>query len=649
VVIVGTHLNLTPAFKITVSSVSPEPWRRVTGSIQSGQDWLFPAYYPFGLSAFKDLRTLAPDAKWDPSTQPLLASLKQAHVLWTQAKTAFESGATMPDVGLEFPKGFAPYRHQMMGIVRAHTWWRTFFLWEMGTGKTRTLIDAYRLSRREDPSLKRMLVLAPPVVLPTWRNEVARCSQGELRAIIWDGTDETFQDARTADVVIISYARARMEFDPRYIAANRLLQLDYQTIVADESHAIGNYEADQAAAALALSAKASRRYLASGTAGDHPGKLYPQFRFLAPALLPLSWTQFQDRYFVFSRFKKHQVFGYKNLDDLNSRVEQVATRMKKKDCLDLPPVSFVDVPFELTSAQVDEYDACIARLRDRDLYQKVLAGKGVSVAHGGALVNKLLQIVSGFILEGADPLICDGCTHMPNCVAQRIQPYTRNCQLVQIRPKTEVRRLPGAKKGTLSDLLANILNDDETNKVIVWGSYLEELNDIEDVVKALGVGYVRVDGSTTSKIGEISAKFQSDPDCRVYIGQVTSGVGVTLTAANYMVYYALTWNLTSYKQSLERNNRPGQTRKMVVYRLLSSKPGALDQFLARVLEFKDQVAYTMLERVACSSCDRMASCAKAEIRPFQSGCKYLAQIDKPTATTDYLNERIPNEGNAEER
>jgi SNF2 family DNA or RNA helicase len=60
----------------------------------------------------------------------------------------------------------------------------------MGTGKTRTMIDGFRLSRRENPELKRMLVLAPPVVLPTWVNEVRRCSQSALRAVIWDGTDK---------------------------------------------------------------------------------------------------------------------------------------------------------------------------------------------------------------------------------------------------------------------------------------------------------------------------------------------------------------------------------------------------------------------------------------------------------------------------
>lgn len=637
--IYGTHLSLTPAFKLQSVGVSPDPWRRVTGAVQSGRDWLFPAYYPLGLAAFRDLRILAPQLEWDLSTAPLLRDIQRADKTWTEAKAAFDSKQELALPPLTYPPSFEPYQHQRLGILMATTWYRALFLWEMGTGKTRTMVDAFRLSRSENPNLRQMLVLAPPVVLPTWVNEVDRCSQGSMRAVIWDGTEKGFEKAKDADVVVVSYARARIEFDPDRKEPNRLTQLDYQVIVGDESHSIGNFDSAQTRAALALSSKAARRYLLSGTAADSPGKLYPQFRFLSPSLMPMDWYRYRENYFVFSKYRKGQVFGYKNLDDLNSRVNGIASRMKKSECLDLPPVTFIDVPFPLSAEQTDMYDACIARLKDYDLYQKTLAGQGVSVAHGGALVNKLLQTISGFVIEGADPLICDGCMHMQRCVDQSIRPYTEQCQIVQIRPKTEVKRLASSKKSTFKELLDNILSDDPTNKVIVWGTYLEELNDIQEVVESLKYGYVRVDGSSTSRIGEISKQFQTDPDCRVYIGQVNSGVGVTLTAANYMIYYALTWNLTSYKQSLERNNRPGQTRNMVVYRLLSTHPGALDQFLAKVLEFKDNVAYTMLERVTCATCERSADCAKAAIRPFRAGCKYSAAVDKPTATAEYLEER----------
>ena len=633
----GTRVNLTPIFRLEGCGKSADPWRRVSGALSADNGWLFPAYYPFGKAAFKDLRIVAPHLQWDPSTAEHLALLSHADKHWIAAKDAFQEKRPVPfPFDLSFPKGFEPYQHQLLGIQMIALWWRAFLLWEMGTGKTRTMIDGFRLSRRENPEVRRMLVLAPPVVLPTWVAEVDRCSQGEMRAVIWDGTDKTAEAAQTADVVAVSYARVRIEADPKKHAVNRLLNLDYQVIVGDESHSIGNFESDQTRAALQLSAKASRRYLLSGTAADHPGKLYPQLRFLSPTFLPMNWMEYKNTYFVLSQFQRGRVFGYKHMDDLNSRVDQIASRMKKKDCIDLPPVTFVDVPFQLTEEQSSAYDACIARLRDYDLYKEKYEGQGVSVVHGASLVNKLLQVISGFALEGADPMICDGCQHLVRCVDMGIKPYTEACQLVKIKPPTTVRRFSNYKLSTFKDLIDGVLQDDPTNKVIVWATYLEELNDIENVVKDLGYGYVRIDGKNTNKIKDIAHRFQTDENCRVYVGQVMSGVGVTLTAANFMVYYSLTWNLTAYKQSLERNNRPGQTRNMTVYRLLSTYQNALDRFLAATLQFKDNVAYTMLERIACAGCDRVKDCAAAEIKPFTAACKYSAQVSKPQATAEYL-------------
>lgn len=642
--IFGTHLNLTPVFRITPDSPAPEPWVRVTGAAQIGKDWFFPAYYPSGLAVIHDLRILAPDVKFDESALPHRQALKDADTLWRRAQADFAAHRDLPlPEGIDFPAGFEPYQHQRLGMIMAATWWRSFFLWEMGTGKTRTMIDGYRLSRRENPELKRMLVMAPPVVIPTWVDEVERCSQGAMTAAIWDGTEKSYEKAQGADVVVLSYARARLEFDPKKVGPQVMKDLDYQVICADESHSIGNYDSAQTKAALMLSSKAARRYLLSGTAADHPGKLYSQLRFLAPGFMPMTWWQYRENYFVFSPYRKGQVFGYKHLDDLNSRVDAISSRMKKSECLDLPPVSFVDVSFALSGEQERAYDACIARLKDKDLYQRVLAGEGVSVAHGGALVNKLLQIISGFAIEGADPLVCDACQRVQHCVDNKIQPYTPACEVVKEKPPTTIRRFASGKLDMFKQLVDNILSDDDTNKVIVWGTYLQELDDMEEAVKSLKYGYVRVDGSTTHKIGEISKEFQTDPKCRVYIGQVTSGVGVTLTAANYMIYYSLTWNLTSYKQSLERNNRPGQNRNMVVYRMLSTHPGALDRFLAQTLQFKDRVAYTMLERVVCATCDRAERCAKDEVLPFRKGCKYAADVSRPTATAEYLNIRKTKE------
>jgi SNF2 family DNA or RNA helicase len=250
--------------------------------------------------------------------------------------------------------------------------------------------------------------------------------------------------------------------------------------------------------------------------------------------------------------------------------------------------------------------------------------------HGAARVNKLLQIVSGFMIVGPDSTICDACPSMERCVENRIKPYTKSCVVVQTPPPRQIiRDVENPKLEMFEQLLSNILESDDTNKVLCWGSYLPELDDMEAVCRKLKVGHVRVDGDSTKHIKEIEDKFAEDPDCRVYVGQVRSGVGINLTSANYAVYYSLPWDQVQYHQSLERNNRPGQVRAMTVYRLIGDD--TIQEFVAQVLAHKDHIAYTLVEKIACAQCDQQARCGPENIRPFRQGCKYQSEAVRPIA------------------
>ena len=173
--------------------------------------------------------------------------------------------------------------------------------------------------------------------------------------------------------------------------------------------------------------------------------------------------------------------------------------------------------------------------------------------------------------------------------------------------------------------------------MIVWGSFDEELDDLMKVCERLGGAPVRLDGDTTKHIADIRERFQGDSTCRTLVGMVTAGIGIDLSAANYMLYYSLPWQPLVYSQAEDRNNGPGQKRPMTVYRLLTSaETPALDRFIAGVLKFKGRVAYTMLERVACASCERQATCALDGTVPFQENCKYAAAVARPVTKVHLL-------------
>ena len=688
-------MNHTPVLVLPTSETGD--WRKAWGASPRQRDWIFPGYYPFGLTAFDDLQRLCPGIQVDGSAARLVAKAREARAIEARAVAAWEAGRFTE---LPLPSGYKffrdPFRHQTYGIALGYARWRKFYLWDMGVGKTGTVLELFRLLKALG-EFGKALILCPPVVLSTWEREARKVSDDELRVTVWDGDwiadrelrargwtaprkgvkgtsrvpfvrEVLAERAAVSDLVVVSYPMARIEATSalKEKRPNPLVALGCDIVVGDESHSLGAYESQTTRAALELSAGAGRRILLSGTAADHPKKLYPQLRFLAPGLLPMDYQQYQTRYMLLHPHIRHLVLGYTNLDELNAKVDLVASRMKKRDCLDLPPRTTTDVPFRLGPRQAKRYNELVENAKaTADLFMKkapkvslrVLTPEDeealdsgtfavapvhkedkvhVAMAEGGVRVSKLRQILSGFLLPSLDLSICDGCAHLTSCVARGTKPYTPGCKVPELPPMDPVRDFENPRLDVCRQLLSNILDADETNKVIVWANFRMELNDLEGVCKDLGVGYVRVDGSTSSRVRHFEDRFESDPACRVWVAQSSTGVGITLNAANYTIDYAPTWDRVHDKQKRDRNYRAGQTRPVTEYRLYAD--GTLDEFIMATLGFKDDVAFTMLEKIRCAGCDHQSRCAREENRPFQEGCVYQAEVTKPKTTVSVVDD-----------
>ena len=635
------------------------------------QVWRFPAYYPFAQMVHRDLRLAVPYAVWSRDALDHLRAADAVAARWVAAESSWATGEgdPLPDAPVAFPQGFEPYRHQRLGIARMRDWRRTWLIWDMGTGKTRTVLDGLRVLAAEG-GFRRALVLGPPVVLPGWRAEAARVSQGAWRGVIWDGTPDAARDAHDAPIVLASYTRAYLaslftydhpQFGETEVFAperSPLLDLDYDVIVADEAHSLGNLDAKQTQAAMCLSARATRRILLTGTPGDTPDKIYTQMRFLAPWLAPLPAHKFKERYHVYASGRGTQKFlvGYQNLAELNAQVDVVAHRMKKSNCLDLPPMTVVDVPFELGVKQQARYNEMVVEMRasvapalgyltthaydpDENRTHLMIVGQDeprdvlFQLPHGAARLNKLLQLTSGFMFEGLDLTVCDACPRMEACVAEDVKPYTRRCAVYPKRPpRKTIRDVENPKLDVFAALLKQILDEDPTNKVLCWGCYDPELDDMEAVARKLGAGSVRLDGATTGRISEIEAAIREDPACRVLVGMISAGVGINLQRANYAIVYTMPWKLLQYQQALERNNRPGQTRAMTVYRLLTPEgSGVADRMVEAASRFKGRVGDTLVGLVACVPCPRATGCSLDGTVPFSQNCTYASNVARPIA------------------
>lgn len=414
------------------------------------------------------------------------------------------------------------------------------------------------------------------------------------------------------DVIALSYDLLRPDWDLI------MRHIDYDVIVADESHYLRSYKSKRTKLAWKLSRKARRRYLMSGTPalGD-PMHLYGQLHFLAPFLTG-DWWSYSRRYVVWKQLSTHNMpVAYKNLHVLNKIVGEVADRKKTEDCLDLPEMKFIKVPVHIDQETRSLYNDMVRQ------YTMDLNDREIRPANAADRLNKLLQILSGFVIDnGVVTDLCTDCPHVMHCVREEILPYTEDCRVEQEEPPRttlELENAPRLKalKGLLEEILA-----EETNKAIIWCRFRKELEMVQSLLEAEDIGFVRVDGTTKDSVAAQDT-FNNDPNCRIYVAQIATGIGVTLNAANYTVYYGVTYNLDHFIQSQKRNHRSGQTRPVTVY--LLSTPGSVHEYVFKALERKQDISDTLTDCIRCSMCERYEECEKRGVKPFDEECVYDAK------------------------
>lgn len=616
----------TPIFTLQLAS---KRVKNAYGAVYHGptRSWRFPAFFPVHRFVVSDLRKIVPDLE--------LSKEAQAHI------NALEQPVELPS---EFSFITDPYQHQRDGLLHLYKYLRGGLFYSPGLGKCKITVDLQRLTGDS------MLILCPRVMQHTWAEEFEK--HGDISdVVVIDGYStkkkmERIEEAqhRGPPATITTYGMASRH-------AEKLLQIPYSVIVADESHQMKTPFAQRTKAGRALASRAYRRVLLSGTPSlGSPFDMYAQLRFLGKYFCAEHWWAFRKMFGVFPAWQKDEarptmVLGFKNLDLMNERVNLICLRKTKEECLDLPDQTIIDIKFPLYGSQKKAYNNMIMERCDATGFAVKEALENGELSHTDgvslppyvyvpeviSLLNKLNQLASGLSYQTTkNPRLCDGCKHVHDCVEAEIRPYTSRCKVAPKAPALVVQNLKkNARLEELNGLLESVL-EDQTNKVIIWASYRVELDHIEDAVQKLKMGYVRVEGGMSANdLNACKDKFNTDDDCRVYIGQVSTGIGITLNAANYTIYYNLPWSLEHYLQSLDRNYRIGQKRKVTVYRLIAAH--TLDESKATALDQKMDFSELVTARSVCATCSELKRCLRYKIELYDDACIYDRTMMRDTA------------------
>lgn len=638
---VGRAGNGTPVF---TTHGQHQVFGRVFGATwdASRAMWMYPGFFPASNKVLTDLQALSKDVN------VVFSDTARQHIKALERVTTDLGERRLPT---DFTYVTKPYDHQISGLCHIFYNLRSALFYDPGLGKSKIAIDMIRLQRHLGVHTQ-TLVLGPRVTIQNWGREIDLHSGRQLR---WAAITGTAAEKRAAilriaeeapDVVLATYDTARSLVDLM------VSTLPYKTLICDEAHMVKSWESNRTKATWEIAQKAARRVNMTGspTQGS-PLDLYGQYRILGDCFMPEEYWTYRKRFCETPGANSRIVIGYKNLDILNARTTFLSSRKTKEECLDLPPRTIVDVEYTLTPLQggihnqlVNEMKLDPELLADQlglDARARARMPPQARMPHRAATLSKLLQVASGFLIKNeGDPSFCDnvepgGCRHLEMCVENRIRPRTPDCQVDQTPlPNTVTFFDDNPKLDALDELLDTILNGtDPSAKVIVWCVFKHELTLAEARLVTRGIGFVKVDGDTED-IQALIDKFNDEPDTRIYLAQASTGVGITLNAASYMVYCSLPYSLNVYQQALDRNYRIGQTKNVTVYRLLGV--GTPEPAIARLLDNKIDVDNVLTLKIDCLVCPESARCFLQGVEPFDPTCIYPRKIARPVIKAHLL-------------
>jgi len=407
---------------------------------------------------------------------------------------------------------------------------------DMGLGKTVQALSMLDHYKKECGELK-ALVVCPTTLIYNWQNEVKKFTPS-LTYHIHHGSirSKNAEELQKYNIVITTYGTLRSDIQ-------MFLKILFDYVVLDESQAIKNPSSKVTRAASLLTAK--NRICMSGTPlQNNTFDIYAQMNFLNPGLLG-SMEFFRNEFAT-----PIDKFGEQDQKEHLRKLlfPFILRRTKEQVAKDLPEKTETILFCEMETEQRKIYDAYRNSYREKIL---------------GTIENQGIDRSQLTILQGLMKLrqICDS-------------PAILN----------EEERFPNHSI-KLDELTREITENIGDHKALVFSQFLGMLGLIREKLKELNIPFEYFDGSTSSMDREKAIQnFQNNDECRVFlISLKAGGVGLNLTAADYVYIVDPWWNPAVEQQAIDRTHRIGQTKNIFAYRMI-----CVDSIEDKILQLQDR-------------------------------------------------------------
>ena len=422
----------------------------------------------------------------------------------------------------DWPGLYRPFAHQRVTASFLTMNRRAFCFNEQGTGKTSSVIWAADYLMKIG-KIRRVLVLCPlSIMSAAWEGDLFKFAMHRTVAIAHSySKDKRIAAAQSeAEFVICN-------FDGLEIIRDAVANGEFDLIVIDEANAYKNVSTKRFKILNSVIKPDMWVWMLTGTpASQSPTDAYGLAKIINPTGVPKFFGAFRDQ--VMQKITNFKWVPKHTSEKVLHDVLQPAIRFTKEECLDLPDMTYVTREVPLSTQQQKFYDAL------RKNMMTVAAGEEITTVNAAANLNKLLQLSCGAV-------------------------YADNGEVVAFDAKSR-----------MSALLEVI--EEASHKVIVFAPFRHAIDIIAEELKAQGISSETIHGGVpVNKRTEIFAAFQAETKPQVLVIQPQAAAhGVTLHAANVVVWWGPITSIETYLQANARVHRAGQRNPCTVVHLQGS-------------------------------------------------------------------------------
>jgi SNF2-related domain/Helicase conserved C-terminal domain len=388
---------------------------------------------------------------------------------------------------------------------------------DMGVGKTAQVLAMLEERRASHASERPSLVVAPRSLIFNWKMEAARFTP-QLTILDYTGATRSGEDIAKHHVVLTTYGTLRRD-------AVRLKDVEFDYVVLDEAQAVKNGSTESAKAVRLL--KSEHRLALSGTPiENHIGELFSMFEFLNPGML--------DTATVFKAVGASTRVLEEDTRRLLAHALRpfILRRTKEQVARELP-------------AKTEQTIYCEMKPDQRKLYNELREHYRATLLHRvdqNGLAKSKMHVLEALL---------------------RLRQAACHPGLIDKKRSGD----PSAKLEVLLERLREIA--DEGHKTIVFSQFTSLLRIVRDRLDAAGIVYEYLDGATRNRQEKVE-RFQEDAQCPLFLVSLKAGgLGLNLTAAEYVFLLDPWWNPAVEAQAIDRAHRIGQTHQVFAYRLIA--------------------------------------------------------------------------------